>query len=138
MSHNMRLVLGGAVVLCIAAGAFQPFYWRIFTANRGALRAAFGEAPYRRSPGLHRFLLDVRERTRDGERIAFVMPPGTPAAAYEAAFMRPVYVLYGRSIVPMPYAAGADAIAAYGVDVNAKNFARVWASRDGVLLRRVP
>ena len=136
MSRNVRLALAGAVFLCIAAGAFQPFYWRMFAANRTLLRAAFAEAPYRHSPGLHRFLLDVRARTRSGERIAFVMPPGTSAQMYEGTFMRPVYVLDGREVVPTAGAREADAIAAYGVEVSVTNFAKVWASRDGVLLRR--
>ena len=137
MSRNLRLVLGGAVFLCIAAGAFQPSYWQMFGANRSALRAHFATAPYRRFPGLQRFLLDVRARTQDGERVAFVMPPNTSPAAYEAAFMRPVYVLDGRAVVPTADAREADAIAAYGVDVRLRNFAKVWASRDGVLLRRI-
>lgn len=136
MSRNLRLVLAGAVFLCIAAGAFQPSYWQMFAANRGAMRAHFAAAPYRRFPGLQRFLLDVRARTQDGERIAFVMPPTTSAAAYEA-FMRPVYVLDGRTVVPTADAREADVIAAYGVDVRLRNFAKVWASRDGVLLRRI-
>jgi hypothetical protein len=136
MVRGWRPVIAGAVFLVLAAGAFQPFYWRVFGIPRAPLRARGIELPYRQLPGFHRFFLGVRDRTHDGERVALVVPrPLT--ASYEFIFMRAAYLLYGRTLVPMNQASTADAIAAYGVNVSAPHFVKVWATRDGVFLWRM-
>ena len=51
--------------------------------------------------------------------------------------MRAAYLLYGRTLVPMNEAPKAEAIAAYGVNVDAPHFVKVWTTRDGVFLWRM-
>jgi hypothetical protein len=145
MPRNMRLVLASLAFACIAAGAFQPFYWRVFAMNRAAMRAALVELPYRRLPGFRRFMIGVRDRTKAGERIAIVMPTERWSQGYEYGFQRATYLLSGRTTIPVvddhdrslrQNARQADAIAAFGVDVVAPHFATVWRSNDGVLVRR--
>jgi hypothetical protein len=147
MSRNTRLLLAAIAFLCIAGGAFQPFYWRMFVTDRAPMRAALTELPYRRMPGLRRFMTAVRERTRDGDRIAIILPARRWAEGYEYGFMRSTYLLYGRTTVPVldpldhAYPRNvltANVIAAFGVDVVAPHFRQVWRSNDGVLLQRTP
>jgi hypothetical protein len=135
MVRGWRLAIAGAVFLVLAAGAFQPFYWRVFSLNRAPMRAYRTELPYRQLPGFYRFFLTVRAQTNDGDRVALVVPrPLTPS--YEFIFERASYLLYGRTVVPMREATSADLIAAYGVDLSVPDYAKVWKSRDGVFLRR--
>src|SRR5437763_15872700 len=101
MSRNTRLLLAAIAFLCIAGGAFQPFYWRMFATNRAAARTPLTELPYRRLPGLRRFMLGVRERTRDGDRIAIVLPARAWEEGYQYGFTRSTYLLNGRTTVPL-------------------------------------
>ena len=141
----MRLVLAGAAFLCIAGGAFQPFYWRVFAMNRSSARAALTELPYRRMNGLRRFMLGVRERTRDGERVAILLPARAWEEGYQYGFTRSTYLLYGRTTVPVVDESDrflsqnlekADAVACLQIDATLPHFEPVWRSSDGVLLRR--
>ena len=145
MSRNMRLVLAGAAFVCIAAGAFQPFYWRMFAMDRGSARAALTELPYRRMTGLRRFMLGVRERTRDGDKIAIILPAPHWDEGYQYGFTRSTYLLDGRTTLPLideldhripENLARADAVACLQLDANLPHFKTVWRSSDGVLLRR--
>lgn len=142
----MRLVLAGAAFLCIAGGAFQPFYWRMFVTERAPARAALTELPYRQMKGLRRFMTGVRERTRNGERIAILLPADGWDRGYQYGFTRSTYLLYGRTTVPLidettdrrlPENLGkADAVACLQLDAKLPHFQTVWRSSDGVLLRR--
>ena len=145
MSRNMRLAIAAAGFVCIAAGAFQPFYWRSFAMNRAAARAALSELPYRRLPGLRRFMLEVGARTRDGERIAIAIPASRWEEGYQYGFTRSTYLLAGRTTVPLmdesdralpQNFAYADAVACLHVDCSVPHFEPVWRSSDGMLLRR--
>ena len=135
MVRGLRLVLAGVVFLILAAGSFQPFYWRMFGIDRAAMRAYRTELPYRQLPGFHQFLLEVREQTKEGERIALLVPrPLVPS--YEFIFERAAYLLYGRNLLPISAASKGDVIAGYRVDATAPHFTKVWKSPDGVFLRR--
>ena len=146
MSRNTRLTIAAAAFLCIAVGAFQPFYWRMFAMNRASARAALTELPYRRFEGLRRFMLGVRERTRDGERVAIVLPAERWDEGYQYGFTRSTYLLYGRTTMPLideedrplrQNLQSADAVASLQRDVTIPHFETVWRSGDGVLLRRI-
>jgi hypothetical protein len=145
MTHHQRLAVAAVAFLCIAGGAFQPFYWRMFAMNRPAMRAELVELPYRQLPGFRRFMTGVRDRTRDGDRVAIIFGTNRWREGYEYGFVRSTYLLYGRTVIPvidpqdhrLPQNVSlADAIAAYGIDVVAPHFKKVWQSEDGVLLRR--
>ncbi|HEV2719874.1 MAG TPA: hypothetical protein VG323_07620 [Thermoanaerobaculia bacterium] len=130
-----RRALGIAVAAAIAAGAFQPFYFRVFGIPRAALHARLAEAQYAKLPGSRRFLEGVRARTREGEVVAVYAPPvhGDAGPAYYF-YARSLYPLAGRRVVTTP--AGADCIAAYRSEPRVPGFAVAWRSEDGVLLRR--
>ncbi|HEY2092257.1 MAG TPA: hypothetical protein VGJ81_10225 [Thermoanaerobaculia bacterium] len=147
MSRNTRLVLASAAFVCIAIGAFQPFYWRMFAMDRGAARMALTELPYRRLPGLLRFMTGVRARTRDGERIAVFLPARKWDEGYQYGFTRSTYLLNGRRTVPMidesdrplpQNLVQADVVVCFRLDARLPHFRTVWRSADGVLLRRTP
>ena len=122
----------------IVIGGFEPFYLRIFAADGASMRAAFTELPYRKLPGLRRFLVDVDARTPPGARIAICVPYPEPDPGYVYAYSRASYVLPGKQIVPIGHAAEADFVACWHASPALPRFAIVWQSADGVLLRRVP
>ncbi len=97
----------------IAAGAFEPFYLRIFTIDRAQLRASLIELPYRKLPGLRALLVETRARTRDGDVIAIVAPYAWDNG-YEYVYARSLYTLAGRRVVTQKDVAKADWIAEYG------------------------
>jgi len=125
-----------AFAIAIAAAAFQPYYFRVFTIPRAALYARLADAQYAKLPGSRRFLEGVRQRTREGEVIAVYAPPVRGDRGSEYYFYaRSLYPLAGRRVVMT--IAGADCIAAYRSLPRVPGFAVAWASDDGVLLRRV-
>ncbi len=137
------------VALAIAAGAFQPFYLRIFTLDRQRFAATLVNLPYRKLPGSRQFLLDVRARTQDGDVIALAAPLCRMhwEGDYDYLYARAVYLLSGRRVIPLLDASdrphpeslgGATYLAAYRCDARAPGFAVIWRSADGELLRRAP
>jgi hypothetical protein len=148
--------------VAIAAGAFEPFYLRIFTTDRARFGAMLAGLPYRKMPGMRQFLLDVRARTNDGDAVAIAAPfprtvrsgggddhvvTATREGGYDYIYNRACYLLAGRRVVPLP-APGDPAlprdlrnaafIAAYRCDPAVPGFVVVWRGPDGELLRRMP
>lgn len=121
----------------IAAGAFEPFYFRVFLTDRAAMRASLTELPYRKLPGLRRFLVDVAARTKEGDVIA-IYAPFARDAGYEYAYARAFYPLAGRRVVTFDQRDQATYIASYHAAPAAPHFAMIWRSGDGTLLRRTP
>ena len=117
----------------IAAGAFEPFYVRIFAIHRAQFRAGLIELPYRKLPGLRELLVATRERTRDGDVVAVVAPyPWEQGSEY--VYARSLYTLSGRKVER--FVGNAEWICAYGAVPPVPDFAVVWRGRDGVLMRR--
>jgi hypothetical protein len=132
--------------LCIAAGAFQPHYWRMFTINRKAAGAWLVELPYSHMPGLRRFMTAVRDRTRGGDRIAIIIPAPAWESGYQYGFTRSTYLLAGRTTVPLMGSDDrrlprnvqlANYVACWHASPRIDGFATVWRSADGVLLGRI-
>jgi hypothetical protein len=128
-------VLALAAFLLIAAGAFEPFYFRIFAIDRPRLRASLTELPYQKLPGLRRFLNDVAARTRDGEVVA-IYAPFAWDQGYEYAYARALYPLAGRQVVTFDQLDRATTIAAFRSAPTVLGFTVIWRSADGTLLRR--
>lgn len=142
-----RVGVAAIAFLCIGAGAFQPFYWRMFFADRTATRAWLIELPYRQEPALRRFMNAVRDRTRERDRIAIVIPARAWEQGYQYGFTRSTYLLAGRITIPLmaeddrpsPQNLGvADYVACWHASPAIPHFAEIWRSEDGVLLRRTP
>jgi hypothetical protein len=136
------------VAIAIAAGAFEPFYLRVFILDRARLHASLTELPYRKLPGMRQFLLEVRARTADGDAIAIAAPFHRAASwegGYDYIYERAHYILAGRLVVPL-IAVGdrpqpenmalAAYVAGYHCEPAVQGFVVIWRSRDGVLLRR--
>lgn len=121
------------IALVIAAGAFEPFYLRIFTIDRARFRASLVELPYRKLPGLRALLVATRDRTRDGDVIAIAAPYAWDQG-YEYVYARSLYTLAGRR--PQRFVANAAWICAYGGIPPVPGFDVVWQSDHGALLRR--
>jgi hypothetical protein len=141
-----RSALGALALFSIFAGAFQPAYWTIFKANRAMLQAWLTERPYSKMPGLRRFMLGVRERTRDGDRIAIVLPARRWEGGYAYGFIRSTYLLAGRQTVPLlsdsdqalpGNIARATHVASWPEPPPPlPDFVAMWSTPDGVLLQR--
>lgn len=132
-------------MLLITAGAFEPFYFRILTAERARYHDMFVELPYRKAPGLRRFLQDVRARTHDGDSIAIAAPYARWDGGYDYCYARSLYSLAGRRVLPLldpqdrfhpENLARVTHVAAYRSDPRTDGFAAVFRSADGVLLQR--
>lgn len=148
--------------MAIAAGAFEPFYLRIFTTDRTRFGAMLGALPYRKMPGMKQFLLEVRARTSDGDAVAIAAPfphtawsgagdghivTATREGGYDYIYNRAAYLLAGRRVVPLPDPGdqplprdlqNVTFIAAYRCDPAVPGFAVVWRGANGELLRRTP
>jgi hypothetical protein len=132
----------------IAAGAFEPFYIRIFTLDRSRVASMLTELPYKKLPGVRSFLLGVRARTEDGDAIALAatLHRGHWQGGYDYLYARSLYLLSGRHVLPLldpadqPHPENlsqAKYIAAYRSDPQTPGFALVWRGDDGELLRRI-
>ena len=119
--------------MAIAAGAFEPFYLRIFTVDRARLRASLIELPYRKLPGLRQLLVATRARTRDGDTVAVVTPFSWDEGA-EYVYARSLYTLAGRRV--QRTVGDAEWISAYGAVPAAAGFDVVWRGAHGAILRR--
>jgi hypothetical protein len=140
-----RRALHIVVAAAIAAGIFQPYYLEIFRVNRAAMRAMLVEIPYRKTPGLRRFLDDVRARTRPGDAIAIDSPFPSWEHGYEYVYGRSLYPLSGRRALALydpsdrflpQNLARAQYVAAYRIFAPRPGFTTVWSSPDGTLQRR--
>ena len=123
--------------LVIAAGAFEPFYLRIFTMDRAQFRASMTELPYRKLPGLRTLLVETRARTNDGDTIA-IFTPFSWEQGYEYAYARSLYTLAGRNVVLAKDVAKAQWICAYGGAPQVPGFTVVWRSPNASILARSP
>ncbi|MBV9494237.1 MAG: hypothetical protein JOZ54_08320 [Acidobacteria bacterium] len=139
----MKRALGIAAVALLAAGAFEPFYLRMFFADRARMNAAFTELPYSKAPGLRRFYADVSQRTPLGSRVAIAAQWMRWEGGYEYVYARAMYPLAGRDVIALvgpddaPRPLGdAEWIAGYRSEPHVDGFTTVWRSEDGTLLRR--
>ena len=101
--------------------------------------------PYQKLPGSRELMLEVRARTKPGDVIAISAPFTKWDQGYRYLYMRALYPLAGRVVVPLiderdqPHfenLARANVIAAYRCEPRVPGFDVVWRGRDGTLLRR--
>lgn len=94
--------LGGfAIVLILAVGAFEPFYVRIFTADRAAMRAHLVALPDTKLPTLRRFLEDVDSEIPPGSTVAFLAPFPGFEQGYRYAYRRAAWILADHRMLPV-------------------------------------
>lgn len=147
-SHGRSLRLLQIVILGgLFAGAFHPFFILSNFKDRGRIRETLRDLPYSKTPGLRRFMLGVRERTRSGDRIAIFVPMKDWSGGYGYAYARSQYLLAGREVLAVigpdqqVQPANIDQagyVASWHMTPALAGFREVWRSDDGVLLRRVP
>lgn len=143
--HVLRLALAITALLCIGAGTFQGYWWRMFTVDHGRMREWMTALPYARTPGLREFMLGVRDRTQPGSRVLILSPHRKYQGGYVYVFSRATYLLAGRTTVPIidqhdlahpQNLAEATYVAAFRIKPTIAGFETVWTSRDGTLLKR--
>src|SRR4051794_32910600 len=143
----MRRAAAAIALMLVAAGAFEPFYLRIYRLDSPGYRAAMAGLQYSKAPGLQRFYSDVRRWTKPGERIAIWPTFRRWDGGYEYIYARALYPLTGRAVVellrdddrPRPENLGqSDAVAAWHAAPPLRGFAVAARSADGVLLRKTP
>ncbi len=146
VTHGARWAAVAALVL-IAAGAFEPFYLRIYRIDSPGFRATMAALQYSKAPGLQRFYVDVRRWTKPGERIAIWPTLPRWNQGYDYIHARAFYPLAGREVVELLRDADrprpenltrVDAVAAWHAVPRIPGFTVAERSADGVLLRRVP
>lgn len=140
-------VLAAFAFAAMIAGGIEPFYFRALTLNGPRWREAMTELPYRKLPGLRRFLAGVDARTPSGARIAIWIPQPGWDGAYGYGYYRAPFLLTGKQVVPLqvPFVDRAalsnvrlaDYVAAWHGAPPFAGFEIVWRSEDGVLMRRV-
>ena len=132
--ERTRRTLAALALVALAAGSFQAFYLKIWSAEGRALGAHFTELPYRKVPGLREVCVEADRRTPPGARILFVAPP----RGYEYAFRRAQYLLAGKELMPM---VGRNEgppgfVACVGRCAVPAGSTVVWQSNAGMLLKR--
>lgn len=98
----MRRRLAMACFVATIVAAINPVLLRMPFSNRAGLGAALTAVPEPRGyyPDYPQFLRDVRQRTRDGDRIALFVP-FTTWRGYDHAFFRASFLLAGREVLPV-------------------------------------
>ncbi|MGH9457992.1 MAG: hypothetical protein ACRD2J_10175 [Thermoanaerobaculia bacterium] len=141
----LRPALAAAAFALLFAGTFQPFYVRVFFADRQAAHAWLTELPYRKSPGLRSFLVEARRRTQPGDAIAFLVPYSRWEGGYRYALRGAKYILAGRTVHPVVGPRDVDltenldranVIVAWQVPVP-PGWEVTWAGEGGAVARRV-
>jgi hypothetical protein len=107
-----------------------------------ALQQTLSARPNGSWPEYPRFLQDVHEHTRPGDRIAIAVPGMRSEETYLYAFYRASYLLADRDVLPLYYAkvpqrenlASADYLAAWQTPTPSAHV--VWRGHGGVLVSR--
>ena len=94
------------------------------------------ELPYQKLPGSRELMLEVRARTKPGDVIAIAAPFTKWDQGYRYLYMRSLYPLTGRVVLPLENLSRANVIVGYRCEPAVPGFSIVWRGRDGVLLRR--
>src|SRR3954452_12334975 len=133
--------LAWAIAIAIAAGAFEPFFLRVFFVDRARFGAMLTGLPYRKLPGSKQFLLEVRARTQDGDAIALAAPLQRARwdGGYDYLYARALNLLAGRHILVLLDPANrqvpenlrrATYVAAYRCEPVLPGFVVVWRGPD--------
>jgi hypothetical protein len=137
----MALFALGAIV----AGASQTFYFRTLTIDSSRLDAMFGEAQFRKAPGLRRFLGEVRRQLPRNARVAVLEPSNRWWGGYEYIFSRSEYEIADAELIALvdvddswhpERLAKADFVLAWHLHPTITGFVTVWANADGSLQRK--
>lgn len=139
-------ILAAVAIAAIVAGAFEPFYVRIFLTDARQMHAYLTELPYRKLPGWRAFLTGVDARTPPGARIAIALPYGQWEEGYGYGYYRASFLLPGKQVVPLlelhadrlapQHLNDADYIASWRGEPRVDGFTTIWRTPDGALLRR--
>ena len=140
----LRRILSAAGLILLALGSVDLFYFRFLTPQLLRSRPFYAALAYRQTPGLQQFMLEVRERTPPGARVAFWSRYQEWGRGYSFSHMRASYLVGGRYLLPLVTEEGpapqtlleSDWIASWGDDRDFPGFERQWSGEDGVLWRR--
>lgn len=140
-----RRPLYAILLAAMLLGGFEPFFFRVFFADRAVAGVELTEAPDRAAPGYAAFLREVRNRTPEGARVAIVVPMRRWSGGYEYAYYRASYALTAREVIPLvdrddaahlERLRGADYVAAWRMSPRIPGFVRIWDGEGSALLRR--
>jgi hypothetical protein len=112
--------------------------------DRASLEQHFEAVPDHGWEGYPEFLAQVRARTRNGDRIAIIVPARHWDDGYSYAYYRASYLLAGRQVVPlvqmddrlaMENLGAASYLAAWRM-APPPGHPIVWQGNEGVLVKR--
>jgi hypothetical protein len=140
-----RRVLALVALAAVVLLRLEPQLLRLPFINREFLARGLTAYPDRLAPQYPRFLKAVRERTRNGDSIAIVVPMVRWDDGYAYAYYRASYLLAGREVLPLITSDdrahqenfnGARYVAAWRWNVPSTKHVVVWRGEGGTLLRR--
>lgn len=144
-ADRIRGGLYAGLLAVMLIGGFEPFFLRIFFADRAAASATLTEGPDLAAPGYAEFLREVRERTPADARVAIFVPMRQWSGGYEYAYYRASYALVPREVIPLvdpddeahlERADEADYVAAWRMTPRIPGFTQVWDADESILLER--
>ena len=144
-ADRIRVGLYAMLLVAMLIGGFEPFFFRIFFADRAAASATLTAGPDLAAPGYAAFLREVRERTPADARVAIFVPMRQWSGGYEYAYYRASYALAPREVIPLvdsdeeahlERADDADYVAAWRMTPRIPGFMPAWDAGESILLER--
>jgi hypothetical protein len=138
-----RRILAACALVLLVALHFDYNLARFPFLNREAFHRYFTRQPDGQWDEYPRFLNEVRAHTKEGDRIALIVPGMTWDGTYSYAYYRASYFLTGREVIPLLYRT--DAFIPANLEraeylavwhARGPEATIVWQGEGGVLLRR--
>jgi hypothetical protein len=144
-----RRILALAALLAIVALRIEPQLLQMPFVNHRILSIILTRWPETQMPGdwlrFPRFLEEVRARTKDGDKIAVIIPAMKWDDGYSYAYYRSSYFLAGREVLPLLDADGrshmenfygAQYVIVWHRPVHPRMGKVVWEGEGGALVKR--
>lgn len=137
--------LAATLFIVLAALAAQHRLGHLLSTLDPGVRARLATAADTRWPEYPKFLDQVRQATRPGDRIALAFPAGTWEGGYAYGYYRASYMLAGREVSPLlserdeplpQNFQSANCIAVFRTRIPPGPYRVVLSTPDGILVRR--
>jgi len=144
-----RRILALIALLAIVALRIEPQLMQMPFVSRRTLSIILTRWPETQMPGdwlrYPRFLSEVESRTKEGDRIAVIIPAMKWDDGYSYAYYRASYFLTGRDVLPLVTADdkshmenfhGSDYVLVWHRPVHPRMGKIVWQGQGGALVKR--
>ena len=144
---DRRDFVASIVLAAMFLGTFETHYVRSLWTDADRARSFFMSLPYRKTPGLRQFAVEIEARTSPGDAIAFWGPGRGWGEGYGYAFMRIAYLLPDRRFLALVdrqnrlHPENLEAvtwIVSWQGEPAVPGFRPVWRGEGGALWRKSP